>query len=121
MENKLVSILGGLKLTNEFDVILQGTLDPEEVYPEHFFTYWNWETPRESFYDNSYSKVNWAFQIVAYSTDRTFLSVMVKEALKELERNGFIIEDNGEDISTSDKHHTAKLFEVRFLEIKGGN
>ena len=119
MENKLVSILEGIELEQDFDVILQGTLDPEDGYPENFYTYWNWETPRDGFYDNRHSKVYWGFQIIAYSTDRNFLLKMTKKAIEELEKNNFIIDsDGGEDIASNLQSHTGKMFEVSIIEIK---
>lgn len=118
MENKLVSILEGLELEQGFDVILQGTLDPEEGYPDNFFTYWNWETPRDGYYNNKHSKVYWGFQIIAYSTDRSFLNEMLKKAIEKLEENNFIINSDGEDVASNLQSHTGKMIEVYFIEIK---
>lgn len=118
MENKLVSVLEELELSQEFDVILQGTIDPEDGYPDNFFSYWNWETPRDGYYDNRHTKVLWGFQIVAYSTDRNFLIEMTKKAIEKLEENKFIIDSDGEDISSNLKSHTGKMIEVYFIEKK---
>ena len=118
MENKLVSILEELELEQEFDVILQGTIDPNEGYPENFFSYWNWETPRGSYYDNKHTNVRWGFQIIAYSTDRNFLNEMTKKAIEELEKNNFIIDSEGEDIASNLKSHTGKMIEIYFIEKK---
>lgn len=118
MENKLVSILEGLELEQGFDVILQGTLDPNDGFPDNFFSYWNWETPRESYYDNKHTSVRWGYQINVYSTDRKFLNEMTKKAIEELEKNNFDIDSDGEDIASNIKSHTGKMFEVYFIEKK---
>lgn len=118
MENKLVTLLEGLELEQDFDVILQGTIDPEDGYPDNFFSYWNWETPRDGFYNNKHTKVHWAFQIIAYSTDRNFLIEMTNKAIEELEKNEFIIDSDGEDIASNLQSHTGKMIEVYFIEKK---
>jgi len=118
MENKLVSILEGLELEQDFDVVLQGTLDPEDGYPDNFFSYWNWETPRDGYYNNKHTKVYWGFQIIAYSSDRNFLNKMTKRAIEELEKNEFITDSDGEDIASNIKSHTGKMIEVYFIEKK---
>lgn len=118
MENKLVDILSNLELEQDIDVILQGSLDSVNDYPDNFFTYWNWETPREGYYDNKHSKVHWGYQISAYSTDRKFLLEMMEQAIKKLEDNNFIIDSEGEDIACESKNHTGKMIEILFIEKK---
>lgn len=118
MENKLVSILEGLELDQDYDVILQGTLSSEDYEPDNYFTYWCWDNARGEFYDNQYNKNDVGYQITAYSTDRTFLLKMMNEAIKELELNDFIIDEDETDVSTNDKIHTAKMINVYFINKK---
>lgn len=117
MESKLVEILEKL----QFDVILQGTLDSTADYPDSFFSYWNLETPRESFYDNRHSRITWVYQIVAYSNDRATLLDMTTKAIETLEENGFIIDGESTDIASDLKSHTGKIIEATYIEVKGGN
>lgn len=115
VENKLVSILESLDLEQEYDVMLQGTLSSQDYEPENYFTYWCWDNARGEFYDNKPNKNDVGYQIIAYSTDRNFLIKMMKEAIKKLEVNDFIIDDDEIDVASNDKIHTAKMIDVYFI------
>lgn len=118
VENKLVEILENLSLENHCDVILQGTLSSEDYEPEHYFTYWCWDNARGEMYDNKSNKNDIGYQITAYSTDRLFLLKMIGEAKKQLEANGFIIDDDEIDATSNNKTHTAKMIDVYFIKKK---
>lgn len=118
MENKLVEILESLNLSQEYDVILQGSLDSEDEMPNNYFTYWCWDNARGSYYDNKHSKNLIGYQIVAYSTDRTTLIEMMAKAIEELEKNDFIIEDDETDMATSQPGYTAKTIDIYYMKKK---
>lgn len=118
MEDKLVRVLESLKLSQEFDVILQGTLSKEDPEPENYFSYWCWDNARGEMYDNQHNKNDLGYQINAYSTDRIFLLEMTDKAIKELEENDFIITDDPTDVASDNKTHTAKMFDVYFIKKK---
>lgn len=117
MENRLYEILSNLNLSQDYDVILQGSLDAADVFPNNYFTYWNWDNARDSFYDNKHTRNLMGYQINAYSTDRTFLSEMMDKAIVALEANGFIIDDDVVD-TTCQKGYTAKMIDVYFIKKK---
>lgn len=117
MENKLYEILSNLELDQEYNVILQGSLDDEEEFPNNFFTYWNWDNARDGFYDNKHTRNLMGYQIDAYSTDRQFLNEMMEKAIEALETNGFIIDDDAVDVSCQ-KGYTAKMIDVYFIKKK---
>ena len=112
MTDKLINTLEALG----FDVILQGTLDSDDNIPEAFFTYWNWETPRSSYYDNKHSKIIGSYEVVAYGFDRTTVETMIQNAIVKLEEAGFIIDSEGEDIASNIKSQTGKMIEVFYEE-----
>ena len=118
MENELVCLLEGLELSHEFEVILQGTLDPESSEPENFFTYWCWDNERDGYYNNKNSRNLIGYQITAYSTDRLFLIEMMDKAITELEKNNYIISDDETDVSSNDKNYTARMIDVYFIKKK---
>lgn len=118
MESDLVKILEELNLSQEFDVILQGSLSEDDIEPDHFFTYWCWDNARGEIYDNQHNKNDIGYQIEAYSTDRTFLLEMVNTAITKLEENNFIIVSDVTDSVSSDKFHTAKTFDIYFINKK---
>lgn len=119
MENKLCEILNNLNLSQEYKVMLHGSLDSESIKPNNYFTYWCWDNARASYYDNKHSKNLMGYQICAYSKDEDdFLSEMLDQATKALEDNDFNIEDDWTDLSTSDKNYTAKVMDGYFIKKK---
>lgn len=118
MESELVSLLEGLKLSQEFNVILQGTLDAEDLEPDNYFTYWCWDNARGMNYDNRTHKNNIGYQITAYSTDRNFLLEMINKTITELEKNNWIIDNDDTDVASNNKYHTAKMIDVYFIKKK---
>lgn len=118
MEDRLISVLEGIELSQDFDVMLQGTLSDCDYEPENYFTYWCWDNVRDGFYDNEHSKNHVGFQINGYSTDRTLLTEMMEKAVEELKKNDFIIDDDITDIASDNKAYTAKMIEVYFIKKK---
>ena len=65
MKNKLISVLESIG----HPVFLQGSLSPDEIYPETFMTFWNFEAPEILFYDNEAHSAVWGFWVFLYSSD----------------------------------------------------
>ena len=116
MENKLVEILESLDLNIEYDVILQGSLDSTDEAPENYFTYWCWDNARSNYYDNKHNINYIGYQIVAYSIDRATANEMITKAIKELEKNGFVLEEDETDLHTSRKDYTAKTIDIYYIK-----
>ena len=108
MDEKLISILETLG----YDVILQGSLDSEEEYPSSFFTYWNWENPREQYYDNKHKSVASSFQIQFYTTDMKILDSVVNQAVQLLEENDFMLDEEPINNYSDIPNYKSKTFDV---------
>lgn len=119
-----VELLINTLKTFNYDVVKQGSLPApsEKPYPNSFFTYWNFETPRSSSYDNKYRRARYGYWIYFYSCNPDdidwFLETTIKEAGDRLEEQGFIITGDGEDASSGIETHQGKMIEVYYIRNK---
>lgn len=112
MKNKLITLLE----TFGFPVFLQGSLNENEEYPPSFFTFWNFETPEDSHYNNNASRAVWGFWVYLYSDDPAIVDEKLIEAAKLLKTNGWIIEGKGEDVVSDEPTHTGRMITCKFIE-----
>lgn len=108
MDDLLISLLETLA----DDVIKQGTLDVEEYPPNTFFTYFNWQNPRDKYYDNKHRSVVYYYQIQFYSKDIKVVDDILVRTIELLESNGFNIEEEPIDSYSDLQNYTCKSFEV---------
>ena len=88
MEDNLISILSSFG----YPVYRQGSMSDDEAYPPTFFTFWNYDSPDHSHYDNSDYGTVWSYNIYVYSDDPELTySVLAnaRAALKEAEPDLF--------------------------------
>ena len=114
MEDALIQILSTLK----YPVIRQGSLAPNQPYPETFFTYWcNYENEKSA-YDNETVLMNCNYDVNCYSTSPKTVYTVLSQARKLLKQNGWIIERMGYDLSSDEYTHTGRGCEVSFLSYE---
>ncbi len=109
-------ILTELLETFGYPVFLQGSLSAEEDYPDSFFTFWNFDTPEEAFYDNDANQALWGFWVYFYSVDPRLVEVMPERARKSLKENGFILQGKAHDIAVDKPTHTGAFITVYKFE-----
>ncbi|MCQ2077021.1 MAG: hypothetical protein MJZ20_08390 [Bacteroidaceae bacterium] len=81
-------------------VYLQGALNPNEGYPDEFITYWTSYTEDGSHYDNSVNSINWSFQVIVYTNDRSNLIPYAQEITQTLREIDFIPDGWGAEIAS---------------------
>lgn len=106
MKSELVELLETLDLP----VFLQGSLNADEVYPDSFFTFWNFSNPESAFYDDDANRCVWGFWIYFYSTDPKLVEEMPEKARRLLKKNGWILQGKAADVSVDKPTHTGALF-----------
>lgn len=104
------SDLIALLQTLTYPVFLQGSLNANEPYPESFFTFWNFETPETSYYDNEAGSAVWGFWIYFYSTNPALVESAPETARQLLKQNGYILEGKANDINVDRPTYTGALF-----------
>lgn len=106
MKEQLIELLE----TFDFPVFLQGSLNPNEQYPDSFFTFWNFDTPEAAFYDDNAGRAVWGFWIYFYSTDPEKVETMPENARQLLKSNNWILQGKANDISVDRPTHTGAFF-----------
>jgi hypothetical protein len=113
MEDNLIDIL------SEFDypVYRQGSMSDDETYPETFITFWNFDSPDHSHYDNSDYGTEWGFNVYVYSSDPELTYSVLASVRAALKEAGWIVRGKGFDVQSDEKTHTGRGLEIYNLNI----
>lgn len=101
-----------------FPVFLQGTLNPNEAYPDHFFTIWTDYTADNAHYDNGVHSVDWNFTVIFYSIRPASVQTVPQIVRDVLRNNGFIPQGKGQDIPSDEPTHTGWAMDFIYTEIQ---
>ena len=114
MEDNLIALLEQFNLP----VIRQGSLAPDEAYPDTFFTFWNTGEVEQSAYNNETASVVYTFQVNVYSTDPGTTYSQLTAARQLFKANGWETPDRGHDIASDEITHTGRGMTVTFLKFE---
>ena len=104
MEDLLISTLEALG----FPVRLQGSMLPDESYPNHFFTFWNDSADGTGFYSNNEGAILWQYSLNFYSTDPLLVNSKLLEAKELLKGVGFTVTGAGYSVMSDEPTHTGR-------------
>ena len=114
----MIDTLIELLETFGYDVYRQGSLTPDQPYPDTFITFWNPETPFHNFYDNVDFGEVWTVNIYVYSNDPERTFSLLDEIRILLKQNGWIINGAGYDVISDESTHTGRGLDVQFLKFQ---
>ena len=89
-----------------YPVFLQGTLNPEEAYPDSFITFWLDYTTDKSHYDNTVTAIDWEFTVSFYSNSAGLVNTMPQKINAKMREAGFIPRGVGKDAYSDEPTHT---------------
>jgi len=104
MEDLLIGTLAALG----YPVRLQGSLLPDESYPDNFFTYWNDSADGTGYYSNNEGAILWAYSLNFYSIDPVLVNSKLLEAKALLKGAGFVVSGAGYDVPSDEITHTGR-------------
>lgn len=102
MKQKLITALNAFG----YPVFLQGTLNPDEAYPNTFITFWTEYTADNAHFENKTNSVDWSFSVILYSNDPEIVNTKPDEIRAALRAAGFIPQGKGQDIPSDEPTHT---------------
>lgn len=103
-----------------YPVKLQGSILPDEPYPDSFFTFWNDSADGTGFYSNEEGAITWTYSVNFYSTDPLLVNSKLLEAKALLKSAGFTVTGAGYDVASDEPTHTGRGITVYYLQKLGG-
>ena len=107
------------KLFDLFDEIglpyfRQGSMSDEDYKPA-FFTYWNIDTPNDSFYDNHETRYIEYVQVGYYTNDATKIYSVMDEFIKKAKEKGFVVEGRARDTNADKDNYFGRLVYLKII------
>lgn len=99
-----------------FPVRLQGSLLPNEPYPESFFTFWNDAADGNSFYSNKEKSIVWQYSLNFYSADPLLVNSKLLEAKEVLKKAGWIVSGAGYSVMSDQPTHTGRGITILYRQ-----
>lgn len=100
-----------------YPVFLHGSMNPDDSFPDCFFTFWNASTPEGAYYSNSPHHAVWKFLIYCYGNDRETVESTTDQAFSALRAAGWTLESRPCDAATSIETYTGRMFTVKKMEF----
>lgn len=95
----------------------QGSYGEDDEYPESFFTFWNFDTPEEGFYDDKANRSVWYWQVYYYTKDPATLYSKMDEFIRLAKEVGFVVEGRGQDIPSDRPDYPGRMITIKYMEI----
>lgn len=99
-----------------YPVKQQGTMLPNEPYPDNFITFFTNDTEDGEHYDNETASYVWTFAVIFYSNDPSLLLSKSEEIRQALKMAGFIPQGKGQDILSDEPTHTGWAMDFIYKE-----
>ncbi len=99
-----------------FPVLRQGSLAPEEQYPDLFFTFWNRGSEDGNSYDGREASVIWQYDVNVYGKDPLKVFYTLAEAVNLLKQHDFLVSGRGHDVASDEKTHIGRGISVSYFE-----
>lgn len=98
------------------DYSRQGSYTDDDEYPPSFFTFWNFDTPEDGFYDNEAHQAVWYWQIYYYTKYPQTLYSRMDEFYRLAKEEGFIMEGRAHDIQSDRPDYPGRMITIKYIE-----
>lgn len=98
------------------NVFLQGSMNPDEEYPQEFVTFFVNYTENLAHYDNAARICGWHFAVIYYSDDPQLVNTKPFEIAAALKAAGFVQQGKGSDIISDEPSHTGWAMDFIYPE-----
>lgn len=92
----------------------QGSLSDEDYKPS-FFTFWNIDTPNDSFYDNHETRYIEYIQVGFYTNDAGKIYSVMDEFIKKAKEHGFVVEGRAQDANADKENYFGRVCYLRII------
>ena len=117
MKEKLITALVGCGFVEGKTLFLQGTMNPEEEYPETFITFWINSTDDNAHFENVTRSVDWSISVLLYSANPATTNTKPNEIRAALKAAGFIPQGKGRDVASDEPAHTGWAMDFVITEF----
>ena len=94
----------------------QGSYAEADRLPVSFFTFWNFDTPEESFYDNAPNRVVWRWQIYFYTKDPSLMYSVMDDLIAYAKTLGFVPDGRAWDIDSNEPEYVGRTVRLLYVE-----
>jgi hypothetical protein len=92
----------------------QGSMSDKDYKPS-FFTYWNIDTPTDSYYDNKSRRYNEYIQVGHYTNDASKIYSVLDDFIKRAEAKGFVVEGKPKDANSGRDDYFGRICYIRII------
>lgn len=92
----------------------QGSLSDEDYQPS-FFTFWNIDTPNDSFYDNKETRFIEYIQVGFYTNDASKIYSVMNEFYAKAKAKGFVLAGRPQDAPADKDNYFGRVCYVRII------
>lgn len=92
----------------------QGSMSNVE-YPSSFFTFWNIDTPNDSFYDNKETRYIEYIQVGFYTNDPNLIYSQMNDFINRAKQKGFIVQGKARDTNADQDNYFGRLVYLRIV------
>lgn len=118
VKENLISILETYCPDN---VYLQGTLNPDETYPDTFITFIITDSEFDAFFDDNANRIDWSIAVMIYSTNPNTIDTIAKNVIRDCKAEGFIPQGAGNDIPSGVETHTGWAIDFVYPQTISNN
>lgn len=114
---KILDLLNEIEAEKGYPNFLQGSLS-DENYPDSFFTYWNIDTPNDSFYDNAERRYISYVQICWYTNNPKLLYLQLDEDgefYKKAKQRGFVFVGRAKGANADKKNYSGRVLYIKII------